>query len=69
MNPTFLGFDITPYAVIIWYKGEEAHHRTFCSDEQEIQLMLERHQTEGDFYSQYDVAKVFYTVPRERIIA
>lgn len=69
MNPTYLGFGVTPYAIIIWHKDDQAQHRTICGDEQDIQIMLERHKTEGDFYSQYDAAKVYYPVQESELIA
>ncbi|MFY0521409.1 hypothetical protein ACOMCU_26870 [Lysinibacillus sp. UGB7] len=72
MNQAFverLGYGVTPYAVIIWHKDDEAKHRTICNDEQDIQIMLERHQTNGDFYSQYDEPKVYYPVQERGLIA
>ena len=69
MNPVFLGFGVIPYAIIIWHMDGQAEHRTICGDEQDIQDMLERHQTEGDFYSRYDAAKVYYPAQREEMIA
>ncbi|UED81059.1 hypothetical protein FH508_0003985 [Lysinibacillus sp. CD3-6] len=69
MNPVYIGFGVIPYAIIIWRKDDQAEHRTFCDDEQAIQDMLERHQTDGDFYSRFDAATVYYPEQRKEMIA
>lgn len=68
MNPTYLGFGVTPYAVIIWREGDEAKSKTICNDDKDIERMLERHKDPNDFYHKYEL-KVYYTAQKEELIA
>lgn len=71
MNQTFverLGFDVTPYAVIIWRDGDEAKSKTICYDELEVQVALAMHADPKGFYHQYE-PRVYYTAQTEELIA
>ncbi|MFJ6210569.1 hypothetical protein [Lysinibacillus sp. NPDC092081] len=68
MIPTFLGYGVTPYAVIIWRDGDEAKYRTICNDDEDIERMLDRHKEPSDFYHKYE-PRVYYTAQKEELIA
>jgi len=68
MNPIFLGFGVTPYAVIIWRDGDEAKSKTICFDELELQVALAMHDNPKGFYHQYE-PKVYYPAQRKEMIA
>lgn len=68
MNPTFLGFGVTPYAVIIWRDGDEAKSKTICFDEYELQVAMAMHDNPKGFYHHYE-PKVYYPAQREEMIA
>lgn len=68
MNPTFLGFGATPYAVIVWRDGDEAKSKTICFDEIELQEGLAMHDNPNGFYHKFE-PKVYYPELRKGMIA
>ncbi|MFJ7665576.1 hypothetical protein ACIQXI_00625 [Lysinibacillus sp. NPDC097195] len=68
MNPVFLGFGATPYAVIIWRDGDEAKSKTICFDEIELQEGLAMHDNPNGFYHKFE-PKVYYPEQRKEMIA
>ena len=68
MNPTYLGFGVTPYAIVIWKKGDEAKSKTICYNKQELQKALALQDVRNGFYSQFE-PKVYYTAQESELIA
>lgn len=68
MNPIFLGFGVTPYAVIIWRDGDEAKSKTICYDELEVEDALTMHADPQSFYNKFE-PKVYYPEQRKEMIA
>lgn len=71
MKPIYLyNGNITPYAVILWHKqsDKEPSYRTVCYNEGEVALMIERHNTPGDFYSELYPQIIMYS-PEPDLVA
>lgn len=68
MNPIYLGFGVTPFAVIIWRDGDEAKSKTICYDELEVQVALAMHTDPNGFYHKFQ-PNVYYTASESEMIA
>lgn len=54
MNPTFIGFNQPPHAIIFWLNEEsEMASKTVCYNEQDVQDMLAKHNAPAGLYSEY----------------
>lgn len=54
MNPTFIGFNQPPHAIIFWLNAEcEMASKTVCCNEEDVQDMLAKHKAPAGLYSEY----------------
>lgn len=63
-----MGFGVTPYAIIIWKKDDDAKSKSICYDKQALQDALAKHEVPNSFYSQFE-PKVYYTAQESELIA
>lgn len=63
-----IGFGVTPYAVVIWKKDDEAKSKTICYDEQALQDALAKQAVPNSFYSQFE-PHVYMTEQESELIA